>query len=132
MLTLRDVAKELSLGDGKASIEISEICNLVDLFSLFALRKIRISSTRKGPLLNAYRDLFFGCLLTRKKIIEIEQSIQRLRELPRVGTVGDGIALGLRTVPATGKSVICFMADDDNQEVRILAIGHVGSDWTKS
>lgn len=38
MLTLRDNAKEFSLGDGKASIEISESSNLVDV-----LRTIRFA-----------------------------------------------------------------------------------------
>ena len=72
---------------------------------------------------------YAGVEITLRKINEIEQAIRRLESVPHVGSVRDEIAPGMRAIPAAGKGVICFVVDDENHEVRIMAIGYAGSDW---
>ncbi len=66
------------------------------------------------------------------KLAEIEWTIRQLCDLPRTGSFRDEIAAGVRAIPAADKSVICFIVDDDRLEVRIMAIGYAGSDWSKT
>jgi len=72
---------------------------------------------------------YAGVEIALRRIGEIEQTVQKLRDVPHIGSVRDEIAPGLRAIPAAGKGVICFIVDDENHEVRILAIGYAGSDW---
>ena len=72
---------------------------------------------------------YAGMEIALRKIDEIEQAIRKLRKVPHIGTVRDEVAPGLRAIPAAGKGVICFVVDDENHEVRIMAIGYAGSDW---
>ena len=67
-----------------------------------------------------------------RKLAEIEQTIRKLRELPRIGSFRDEIVAGIRAIPAADKGVICFIVDDDRLEVRIMSIGCAGSDWSKT
>jgi toxin ParE1/3/4 len=72
---------------------------------------------------------FAGVETALRKIDEIEVDIGKLADLPHVGSLRHEIAGGLRAIPAAGKAVICFVVDDDHNEVRIMAIGYAGSDW---
>lgn len=64
-----------------------------------------------------------------RKINEIEQTIRNLENVPHIGSLRDEIEPDLRAIPSAGKGVICFVVDDKNHEVRIMAIGYAGSDW---
>ena len=55
-----------------------------------------------------------------RKLAEIEQTIQKLRDLPHIGSLRDEIAAGVRAIPAADKAVICFIVDDNRLEVRIM------------
>ena len=67
-----------------------------------------------------------------RKLAEIEQTIRKQRDLPRIGSFRDEIAAGVRAIRAANKGVICFIVDDDRLEVRIMTISCAGSDWSKS
>ena len=67
-----------------------------------------------------------------RKLAEIERTIRKLRDLPRIGSFRDEIAAGVRAIPAADKGVICFIVDDDRLEIRIMAISYAGSDWSKN
>lgn len=72
---------------------------------------------------------YAGEEIALRKINEIEQTIRKLAELPHIGSVRGEIELGLRAIPTAGKGVICFIVDDENHEVLVMAIGYAGSDW---
>ena len=46
-----------------------------------------------------------------------------------VGSIRDEISPGLQDIPAGRKGVVCFVVDDDVQEVHIVAIGYAGREW---
>lgn len=70
-----------------------------------------------------------GPKVALRKISEIEATIQKLRQVPHIGSIRDDIVPGLRAIPAAGRAVICFVVDDAREEVRILAIGYADSNW---
>jgi len=72
---------------------------------------------------------YAGIEVAVRKVDEIEVAIGKLADLPHVGSLRHEIAEGLRAIPAAGKAVICFVVDDDHNEVRVMAIGYAGSDW---
>ena len=72
---------------------------------------------------------YSGMESAMRKIDEIEVAIGKLAGVPHVGSLRHEIAEGLRAIPAAGKAVICFVVDDDHNEVRVIAIGYAGSDW---
>ena len=72
---------------------------------------------------------YAGIEIAVRKVDKIEVAIGKLAELPHVGSFRHEIAHDLRAIPAAGKAVICFIVDDDQNEVRIMAIGYAGSDW---
>ena len=61
-----------------------------------------------------------------------ERVIRKLCDVPHIGSIRDEIASGLRAIPAADKGVVCFVVDDDNHVVCIIAIGYAGSDWTRA
>ena len=60
---------------------------------------------------------------------EIETVVRSLETLPHKGSLRNHIAPGLRAIPAGRKGVVCFIADDANKTVKIVAIGYAGSEW---
>lgn len=62
---------------------------------------------------------------------EIKATIASLAELPQKGSRRDGIAPGLRGIPANRKAVIAFTIDDDAREVHIHAVTYAGADWIR-
>ena len=74
---------------------------------------------------------YAGTEIALRTVDEIETVIQELREVPHKGSLRNEIAHGLRAIPAAGKGVACFMADDEHHVVRIMAIGYACSDWSR-
>ncbi|MDE0694721.1 MAG: type II toxin-antitoxin system RelE/ParE family toxin [Boseongicola sp.] len=72
-----------------------------------------------------------GARIALRAVDEIETVIQKPGEASHNGSLRDEIPLGIRAIPAAGKGVACFVADDEHQVVRIMAIGHAGSGWPR-
>ena len=64
-----------------------------------------------------------------RKLVEIEAAIATLKATPHKGSLRDGIAPGLRAIPAGRKAVIAFVVDDDASDVLIYAVTYGGADW---
>ena len=60
---------------------------------------------------------------------EIETVVRSLKSLPRKGSLRNYIVPGLRAIPAGRKGVVCFIVDDADKTVKIVAIGYAGSEW---
>lgn len=60
---------------------------------------------------------------------EIERSVWTLSATPHKGTLRNDLASGLRAIPAGRRAVVAFVVDDENQEVRVIAITYGGADW---
>ncbi len=48
----------------------------------------------------------------KARVDEITAFISRLPDFPKIGTIGDDLAPGLRAIPAPEKAVVCFTVDD--------------------
>ena len=60
---------------------------------------------------------------------EIEAVVRSLEKLPHKGSIRDHIVPGLRAIPAGRKGVVCFLVDDADRTVKIVAISYAGSEW---
>lgn len=76
-----------------------------------------------------YVGEYAGFDIAEQKTYEIEQSIDRLREYPHIGTRRDEVLAGLRVIPSGDKAVICFTVDDARRVVRIICVTYAGQDW---
>lgn len=72
---------------------------------------------------------YSGVDIALRKLSEIEAVVQALAQTPHMGSVRDDIAPGLRAIPAGRKGVVCFVVDDEREEVRIVAIAYAGREW---
>lgn len=75
--------------------------------------------------ISSYASLEIG----KSKIDEITGFISKLTDFPKIGSIRDELAHGLRAVPATEKAVVCFTVDDETLTVTILCVSYAGSDW---
>jgi Plasmid stabilization system protein len=75
-------------------------------------------------LISSYAGLAVG----KARVDEITAFISRLSDFPKIGTIRDDLAPGLRAIPAAEKAV-CFTVDDLTRTVFILCVGYAGSDW---
>jgi plasmid stabilization system protein ParE len=64
-----------------------------------------------------------------RRLTEIEAVLSGLAGVPQRGSRRDEIAPGLRAIPAGRKAVVAFVVDDDQREVRVLAVTYAGADW---
>jgi hypothetical protein len=55
--------------------------------------------------------------------------IRSLALTPHKGSIRDGIAPGLRAIPAAGRGVVAFTVDDAARCVLVKVVGYAGSDW---
>ena len=72
---------------------------------------------------------YAGSAAANRKLMEIEQTITGLGQVPHKGSVRDEVAPGLRAIPAGRRAVIAFTVDDDTEEVLVLAVTYSGGDW---
>jgi len=72
---------------------------------------------------------YAGLEVAERKLAEIEQAIESLKQVPHKGTIRNEIAQGLRAVPAGRKATIAFTVDDDTREVWVHAVTYAGADW---
>ena len=70
-----------------------------------------------------------GWEVAERKLDAIAAAIRTLARTPHRGTIRDEIAPGLRAIPAAGRGVVVFIADDAARRVLVKAIGYAGSDW---
>nr|CAD6423001.1 type II toxin-antitoxin system RelE/ParE family toxin [Rhizobium sp. Q54] len=76
-----------------------------------------------------YIEGYAGRITAERRLSEIEAAVYRLADIPKIGTIRDDLAPGLRAIPAAEKAVVCFTVDDLTRTVFILCVGYAGSDW---
>jgi len=64
-----------------------------------------------------------------RKLAEIEAAIVSLKATSHKGSLRDEIAPGLHANPASRKTVLAYVVDDDAGEVLIYAVTCGGADW---
>ena len=74
---------------------------------------------------------YSGVETALQKLSEIEATIRNLAKTPHVGSLRHEILPNLRVIPAGRKGVVCFIVDDEAQEVLIAAIGYAGREWSQ-
>ena len=74
---------------------------------------------------------YAGPEIARRKLAEIEASIESLADTPHQGTLRHEIYPGLRAIPTARKGVVCFTIDEDGQEVQLVAVAYAGQEWSK-
>lgn len=72
---------------------------------------------------------YSGFETAKQKIEEIEQSVLKLRDTPRTGSLRDELAGNIRAIPAGRRGVVVFEVDDKDQIVYVFAITYGGADW---
>lgn len=72
---------------------------------------------------------YAGLEIEKSKVDEITRFISKLTDFPKIGSIRDELAQGLRAVPATEKAVVCFTVDDETLTVTILCVSYAGSGW---
>lgn len=72
---------------------------------------------------------YAGTKVAKRKLLEIEEAINRLRNTPHIGSVRNEIYPDLRAIPVAGKGVLCFTVDDDNSTVAIICLAYAGGNW---
>lgn len=72
---------------------------------------------------------YAGVEIAGHKLADIEAVTKSLAEMPYKAPIRDGFPSGLRTIPAGQKAVICFIVDEEERTVQIVAISYTGSDW---
>lgn len=70
-----------------------------------------------------------GRAAAQRRLEAFAEALRGLARTPHKGSLRDGIAPGLRAVPAAGRGVVAFVVDDAAGEVRVIAISYAGSDW---
>jgi plasmid stabilization system protein ParE len=63
------------------------------------------------------------------KTDEIVRFIGKLTDFPHIGTIRNEIHPGLRAIPASDKSTVCFTIDDDTMSVYVVCVSYAGADW---
>lgn len=66
-----------------------------------------------------------------RKLSEIERAIASLADLPHRGSRRDDIVPGVRAIPAGRRAVIAFTLDEEQREVRIVAVVFGGGNWAR-
>lgn len=72
---------------------------------------------------------YSGWSVAERKLDETAAVIRSLALTPHKGTIRNGIAPGLRAIPAAGRAVVVFVVNDAARCVPVKAIGYAGSDW---
>lgn len=72
---------------------------------------------------------YAGELVADIKLAEIEATVYRWADYPKIGSLRDEIHPGLRAIPASDKAIVCFTVNDESSTVFILCFSYAGSDW---
>lgn len=85
----------------------------------------------EGDLLDItdFISSYAGLDVGKSKVDEIVGFISKLTDFPKIGSVRNDLAPGLRAIPASEKAVVCFTVNDETRTVFILCISYAGSDW---
>jgi len=74
-------------------------------------------------------ESYAGVEIAEKKLHEIEQKINSLREYPHQGSLRHDIHPNLRAIPVAKKGVLCFTVNEQSKVVNIICIAYAGSNW---